>query len=354
MTPGTSDRKLDHIKIVSNENVQARQKTTFLENVELVHQSLPELNKLDIDLSVSFLGHKLSYPILISGMTGGHAEAQKINETLARAAEKAGVAMGVGSQRAMLENPSLAYTYQVREFAPSIFLIGNLGVPQLQKYGVSGVEKAAKLIGANAFAVHLNNLQEVVQKEGDVSANGYAKELSKICKQTKLPIIAKETGAGISKETASSLIKCGVSAIDTGGAGGTSWSAVEIKRGRAKNDSALDFWDWGVPTAASILEVRSASQKIPLIASGGLRSGLDAAKCIALGADLVGMAYPFFKAAESGVDSVVAKIEEIGEGIKNAMFLSGAQNIKELQRAKYAVTGDLFKWVASRGLKFRK
>src|SRR3989344_8479677 len=346
MTPGTSDRKLEHIKSVSQQDVQAKQKTTWLEYVDLVHNSLPELNKGGIDLSAKFLGHKLNYPILISGMTGGHAEAKKINETLAAAAEKAGVAMGVGSQRAMLENPELTETYQVRRQAPSIFLIGNLGIPQLEKYGASGVEKAAKEIRANAFAIHLNNLQEVVQREGDVNAADYAKELTKICKKVKIPIIAKETGAGISREAAKLLIKAGVSAIDIGGAGGTSWSAVEILRGRANKESSLAFWDWGIPTAASILEVRSASKTIPIIASGGLRNGLEAAKCIALGADMVGMAYPFFKAAESGVDAVVRTIEEIGNGMRNAMFLTGAKNIGELKKSEYVIYGRLLDWAA--------
>lgn len=351
MTPGTSDRKLEHIQIVSKEDVQAKQKTTWLEYVELVHQSLPELNKDDIDLSVKFLGHKLNYPILISGMTGGHPEAQKINETLAAAAEETGVAMGVGSQRAMLENPELAKTYQVRKWAPSILLIGNLGIPQLEKYGVEGVERAARAIGADAFAVHLNNLQEAVQREGDVTAAGYEKELAKICKKVKLPIIAKETGAGISKEAVKSLIKAGVAAIDIGGAGGTSWSAVEILRGRANKESSIAFWDWGIPTAASILEVRSSSKAIPLIASGGLRNGIEAAKCIALGADMVGMAYPFFKAAEKGVNEAVKAIEEIGEGMRNAMFLTGTRNIAELKRADFVICDKLLDWATWRKLK---
>ncbi len=350
MTPGTSDRKLEHIKIVSRKNVQAKQKTNWLEYVDLVHNSVPELNKKDINLSVKFLGHKLDYPILISGMTGGHSVAQKINETLARAAEKANVAMGVGSQRAMLENPKLAYTYQVREYAPSIFLIGNLGIPQLEKYKTKGVLKAAKSIGANAFAVHLNNLQEVVQREGDVNAKNYFKHLKKICSSVKIPIIAKETGAGISREAAKLLIKAGVSAIDVGGAGGTSWGAVEILRGRASKSSSIAFWDWGIPTAASILEVRSVSEKIPLIASGGLRNGLEAAKCIALGADLVGMAYPFFKAAEKGTSEVIKTIEEIGEGIRNAMFLVSARNINELKNSKFIIQDNLLDWALWRGL----
>src|SRR3989338_4052778 len=351
MTPGTSDRKLDHIRIVSKEDVQAKQKTTWVEYVELVHQSIPELNKKDISLETKFLGHKLNYPILISGMTGGHPEAQKINETLAAAAEKAGVAMGVGSQRAMLENPSLTETYQVRKQAPHILLLGNLGIQQLEKYGPQGVEKAAKSIGANAFAIHLNNLQEVVQREGDVDAAGYEKALAKICKSVKLPIVAKETGAGISREAAKSLIKSGVSGIDIGGAGGTSWSAVEILRGRANKESSLAFWDWGIPTAASILEVRSASKTIPIIASGGLRNGLEAAKCIALGADMVGMAYPFFKAAENGVDAVVSTIKEIGDGIKNAMFLTGAKSMAELKKSEYVIYGRLLDWASWRGIK---
>ena len=351
MTPGTSDRKLEHIRIVSQENVQAKGKTTLLEYVDLVHNSIPELNKGEIDLSANFLGHKLKYPILISGMTGGHPEAQKINEILAAAAEKAGVAMGVGSQRAMLEKPELTETYQVRKQAPSIFLVGNLGIPQLEKYGKSGIEKAAKSIGANAFAVHLNNLQETVQREGDVNAKNYFSSLKKICSSVKMPIIAKETGAGISREAAKSLIKAGVSAIDIGGAGGTSWSAVEIMRGRANKESSLAFWDWGIPTAASILEVRAASEKIPLIASGGLRTGLDAAKCIALGADLVGMAYPFFKASENGVDAVVKAIEEVAEGLRNAMFLVGARNIKDLKKTNFVLTDKLLDWTLWRNLR---
>ncbi len=351
MNPGTSDRKLDHIRIVSQQNVQAKEKTTWLEYVDLIHNSLPQISKNNIDLSVKFFGHKLNYPILISGMTGGHAAAQKINETLAAAAEKTGVAMGVGSQRAMLEHPELTETYQVRKQAPHIFLIGNLGIPQLENYGASGVQKAAKSIGANAFAVHLNNLQEVVQREGDVNAKNYFSALQKICKSAKMPIIAKETGAGISKDAAKNLIKAGVSAIDTGGAGGTSWSAVEILRGRANKESSLAFWDWGIPTAASVLEIRSVSEKIPLIASGGLRNGLDAAKCIGLGADLVGMAYPFFKAAENGTDAVVKAIEEVGEGLRNAMFLVGAQNIKELKKSNFVITDKLLDWALWRNLR---
>ncbi|HIJ98528.1 TPA: type 2 isopentenyl-diphosphate Delta-isomerase [archaeon] len=351
MTPGTSDRKLEHIRIVSKKNVQAKQKTNWLEYVDLVHNSIPELNKNDIDLSINFLGHKLDYPILISGMTGGHAVAQKINETLAKAAEKTNVAMGVGSQRAMLENPELAYTYQVRKFARSIFLIGNLGIPQLEKYGTNGVKKAANAIGADAFAVHLNNLQEVVQREGDVNAKNYFKYLKKICSAVKIPVIAKETGAGISREAAKLLIKAGVKAIDVGGAGGTSWSAVEILRGRANKSSSIAFWDWGIPTAASILEIRSVSEKIHLIASGGLRNGLEAAKCIALGADLVGMAYPFFKAAEKGTPDVVKTIEEIGDGLRNAMFLVGAKNLKELKKANFVINNNLLDWALWRGLR---
>ncbi len=351
MIPETKDRKLDHLRIVSSENVQSREKTTLLECVELVHQSLPQLDKKKIDLSVRFFGHKLKYPILISGMTGGHPEAKRINENLAIAAEKTGVAMGVGSQRAMMENPRLLDSYQVRKYAPSILLIGNFGIPQLEKYGAGGVEKAAKSIGANAFAIHLNNLQETVQEEGDVNSSGYARELSKACKKTKMPIIAKETGAGISMEAAKSLVKAGVSAIDIGGAGGTSWSAVELRRKNAADESSLAFWDWGIPTAASILEVRSVSKKIPLIASGGLRTGLDAAKCIALGADLAGIAYPFFKAAEKSSGAVVSAIDEIGEGIRNAMFLAGARNIAELKKTQTVITGKLMDWTIWREIK---
>lgn len=351
MSPNTPNRKLEHLKIASTQNVQAKQKTNWLEYAELVHQPLPEINKSDIGLSVKFLGKKLDYPILISGMTGGHAAAQKTNEILAKAAERTNIAMGVGSQRAMLEDPKLAYTYQVREFAPSILLIGNLGVPQVEKYSSAGIEKAAKAIAADAFAIHLNNLQETVQHEGDTNAKSSTSAIAKICKASKIPIIAKETGAGISREAASALVKAGVSAIDIGGAGGTSWGAVEILRKKEKREPDLEFWDWGIPTAASILEVRSVSKTIPLIASGGIRTGLEAAKCFALGADLVGIAHPFFKASEKGVDAVAEAIEDVAEGLRNAMFLTGSKNITELKKSKTALTGKLFEWAMWRNLR---
>lgn len=349
MNKETSKRKLSHLKIVSDKEVQARRKTTLFELVELVHQPLPEVDTDKIDTSVKLFGKKLSYPIVISGMIGGHKEALKINKNLAKAAEETGVAMGVGSQRAMLENPELKETYQVRKFAPSILLFGNLGAPQLSEYGVKGVKEACKSIEADAFSIHLNNLQEIVQEEGDTDAEGYLKEIKKISENTVFPIIAKETGAGISKEAAKELIKAGVSGIEAGGAGGTSWSAVEIER--SKNKDMDEFWDWGIPTAASILEIRSISGKIPLIASGGLRTGMDVAKAIALGADAGGLAYPFFKAAEKGPDAVVKEIKKIGETLKNVMFLTGAKNISELKKSEKILYGKLLDWKNSRELK---
>lgn len=349
MSRKTSKRKLKHLEIMSEEEVQAKAKTTLFENVEFVHQPIHEINAEDIDLSTELFGKKLNYPILISGMTGGHKSATKINKNLAKAAQKTGVAMGLGSQRAMLENKKLAETYQVRDVAPDILLIGNLGVPQLKEFGVKGVKKAFESIEADVFAVHLNNLQEIIQVEGDTNATSYLEEIEKVVKGTKFPIIIKETGAGISKEAVKKLIDIEITGLDIGGAGGTSWSAVEIIRD--KQEALEEFWDWGIPTAASILEVRSVSGKIPLISSGGLRTGMDIAKSIALGADIGGLAYPFFKAAEKSSDAVVKEIENLAETLKNVLFLVGAENIEELKEAETVLYGKLLDWKNSRNLK---
>ncbi len=350
MSPKTSSRKMDHLKIVSSKMVQAKEKTTLFEDVELVHQALPEVDEDEIDLSVKFFGKKLNYPLIISGMTGGHKAALKINKNLAIAAQETGIAMGVGSQRAMLENPDLTYTYQVKEFAPDLpFLVGNIGAPQLAHFGIDGIKTAYNSIEADAMAIHLNNLQEAVQKEGDTSSRGYLNEIKKSISGVNFPIIIKETGGGISKETTKKLIDINATGIDVGGAGGTSWSAVELLRGN--RPELKDFWDWGIPTAASILEVRSVSAKIPLIATGGLRTGLDIAKAIALGADVAGLAYPFFKAAERGPNEVINLIENLAKILRTTMFLVGAKNTNELKQSKYVLFGTLLNWSNYRNLK---
>lgn len=342
----TEKRKIDHIEICSTESVESKNKTTLFECVDFVHSALPEINKYEINLSTKIFGKKLNTPLIISGMTGGHESAEKINKNLAKAAQELGIGFGVGSQRVMLENPKLAYTYQVRDVAPSILLLGNLGVHQLEEYTVSEIEASMAEIGADMIAIHLNNLQEAVQPEGDTTSKGYLKIISEFSEKSKLPVIIKETGAGISKETAKEILKTKISGIDVGGAGGTSFAGVETLR--KGSDELEDFWDWGIPTAASILEVRSVSKKIPLIASCGIRTGLDIAKAIALGADAAGIALPLLKPAQESPEAVVSKLNEITNGLRTAMFLCRAKNIQELSSRKIVITGKLSEWQKNR------
>ena len=337
-----SNRKLEHLLLCKNCEVEYRKKTGFGE-IELIHKALPEVNKEDIDISIEFLGKKLDSPFIISAITGGHPAALTINKELAKAANKLNIGMGVGSQRAAVKNPELTSTYTiVREEAPSAFLIGNIGCQQMEL-----AEKSVKMINADALAVHLNPLQEAIQPDGDVSARGHIKAIEEITKILKIPVIAKETGAGIRAEDAIKLEKAGVSAIDVAGAGGTSWAAVETYR--AKDRSMGDiFWDWGIPTAASTVEV-CQSVNIPVISSGGIRSGLDAAKALALGASAVGIALPLLKEAYTGYQAVINKLNKFNEELRVAMFLVGASNIAELRKSDLIIKGDTKEWLNERG-----
>jgi isopentenyl-diphosphate delta-isomerase len=300
----TESRKADHIRICLEEDVQGRGITSGFERYRFVHQALPEINLSDVDTSLELWGRRLKVPLLISSMTGGAPRAQEINRNLALAAQELGIAMGVGSQRAALQNPGLAPTYQVRQLAPDIPLFANIGAVQLNyTYGVDECRRAVDMIEADALILHLNALQEAVQPEGDTNFAGLADKIARVCKEVGVPVIAKEVGWGISMDAARLLWEAGVSAIDVAGAGGTSWSQVELyriptDRGRLVAEA---FTGWGIPTAASLLEVQKAG--VPsggrLFASGGIRNGIDAAKALALGADLVGMARPFLKAAIS-------------------------------------------------------
>jgi isopentenyl-diphosphate delta-isomerase len=339
-----SDRKLEHLLLCKNCNVEYSKRTGF-EEIELVHKALPEVNMGDIDTSINFFGKKLDSPFIISAMTGGHPAAEKINRELAKAANKLNIGMGVGSQRAGVENPELINTYAVvREEAPSAFLIGNIGCQQIEL-----AEKSVKMIKADALAVHLNPLQEAIQPKGDVNASGHIKDLEEISRKLKVPVIAKETGAGIKAEDAISLEKAGVSAIDIAGAGGTSWAAVETYRAQDRTLGDA-FWNWGIPTAASTVEV-CQSVKIPVISSGGIRSGLDAAKALALGADAVGIALPLLKEAYIGYKAVINKFNE---ELRVAMFLVGASNIAELRRSDLIIKGKTKEWLTERGFQTKK
>ena len=338
-----SDRKLEHLLICKNYDVEFKDKTTGFEDIELIHNALPEIDKNDIDLSTSVFGKKLDSPLFITAITGGHPASKEINKQLAIVAEENNIALGVGSQRAACEHPELADTYSVvRDNAPDCLLVGNIGAPQLNL-----ANKAVEILDADILAIHLNPLQESIQPEGDLDARGYLDLISKITDAVDIPVMAKETGCGISGETAKQLADAGVSFIDIEGAGGTSWAAVETYRAEDRYYGEL-FWDWGIPTAISTAEVVN-NVDIPVVSSGGIRSALEAAKAIALGADSVGMALPFLKKSISH-EELTQFINKFNDSLRIAMFLVGANNIEELKQSKLDVRGKTREWLNERGI----
>jgi len=349
------ERKRDHLDICLHEDVNARHKSTLFECVELIHKALPELNIDEVNIETDFLGHRLSTPLLIDSMTGGTQMSLEINKALAEAAEETGIGIGVGSQRAGLRRPEVAETYSiVRKQAPNAFVFGNIGAAQLVKgMTIQDAKKAVEMIDADALAVHLNPLQEAVQVGGDPQYRGAIQKIAELAASIDVPIIAKEVGAGISGEVATILEKAGVKAINVSGAGGTSWSGVEsIRALRAKNEKVAmlgaAFWDWGIPTAAALVDVRSRVA-IPVIASGGIRNGIDIAKAISLGADVCAMARPFLmEAAKGGKTNVISLVEKLSSELRLSMFLTGSSNLAELKKARKVIKGELAEWV--RGL----
>jgi isopentenyl-diphosphate delta-isomerase len=338
-----SDRKLEHLLISKHFDVQYKNKKTGFEDIELVHRALPEINQEEINISTNIFGKKLNSPLFITAITGGHPSSININRELAIAAESENVGLGVGSQRAAIENPKLNDTYSVtREYAPSTILVGNIGAPQVE-YGYNAVQ----ILDVDILAVHLNPLQESIQPEGDLDARGYIDSIGEIVEKLEVPIMIKETGTGISAEDAKLLENKKVAYIDVAGAGGTSWAAVETYRANDKYLGEL-FWDWGIPTAVSTVEV-SQSVNIPVISSGGIRSGLDAAKAIALGADAVGIALPMLKKAYIGHDEIINYIKKFNESLKIVMFLVGASNLDELKKSNLIINGKTKNWLNERG-----
>jgi len=330
------DRKSDHIKINLEKDVRSAL-TTGLENYHFTHEALPELDLDRVDTSLSLFGKKLAAPILISSMTGGSDEAETINLRLAEAAQTVGIAMGVGSQRVAIEHPEQAATFQVRRVAPGILLFANLGAVQLNYgYNIDQCRKAVEMIRADALILHLNPLQEAVQKGGDTNFSGLAKKIEEICKKIEVPVIAKEVGWGISERTAKLLANCGVAAIDVAGAGGTSWSQVEMHRAPDEftRELAATFVGWGIPTAESILNTKKAVPDLAVFASGGLKDGLDIAKCIALGASLGGMAGQFLKAAAVSAEQAVEMMKLTKRQIEVTMFACGIEELEGLEIGK--------------------
>jgi isopentenyl-diphosphate delta-isomerase len=351
----TPKRKADHIRICLEKKAQARKATTGFEDIRFVHKALPEIDKQEIDLTTYFLGQKFDAPLIVGAMTGGTTEAEKINSNIAQAVEKLGLGMGVGSQRAALENPKLIETYAIaRQKAPNAFLVANIGGVQLvHGYGIEEAKRAIEMIDANAVAIHLNSLQEAVQPEGQTNFAGVLAKIVQVAEEVDVPVIVKETGCGISAEEAKKLEAAGVKAIDIGGLGGTSFAAVEYYR-TSEDVTSLEhflgevFWDWGIPTAASLSETIQ-SVKVPVVASGGIRDGSDVAKALALGASLTSLSQPVLEAANRGYPETESLLSYLVEELHNVMFLVGAQNVEELVKAPIVVSGDTGKWLEIRG-----
>ena len=352
MAEETRKRKADHIKICLEQKAQARKATTGFEDVQLVHKALPEVDKKKIDLSKTVFGHKFAAPIIVGAMTGGTEEATKINAAIAEVAEKLQLGMGVGSQRAAIEDKALAKTFAIaRKKAPNAFLIANVGGVQLvHGYGIKEAKKAMDMIEADALAIHLNALQETVQPEGQTNFEGVLAKITELARALDKPIIVKETGAGIAAEEAKKLEAAGVKAIDIGGCGGTSFAAVEFYRSETDEQRrrAEAFWDWGIPTAVSLIET-AQSVTIPVIASGGLRTGTDIAKALALKASLCSISQPMLEAAVKGTKATENALTCIVEELRNAMFLVGAKKTEDLTKKPIVITGKTAKWLTARG-----
>ncbi|WP_460124098.1 type 2 isopentenyl-diphosphate Delta-isomerase [Stetteria hydrogenophila] len=351
----TRSRKLDHLRVVMERDVEAAE-STLLNYVRPVHNPLPELGLEDVDLSVTIFGKRLDAPIMITGMTGGHPDVKEVNAALARVAERHRIAVGVGSQRAAIENPELADTYSVvREYAPSTVVVANIGAPQLAKgYGVREALKAVEMIEADALAIHLNPAQELFQVEGDRSFRGVYAKIAEIASEAGVPVIVKETGTGIPGEAAAQLHALGVACIDVSGLGGTNWVKVEVIRsGRGGAGGFEDYW--GVPTAVATAEARAAAPEACIIASGGVRTGLDAARALALGADMVGVALPALRILlKSGEEALDRYISSLKAQLRAALLLTGSRSIAEYWLKPVVIHGRLAEELGARGVTERR
>lgn len=357
--PPIAQRKAEQLALATSAHADAARSAGW-EDVHPIPCSIPELARADVDTSAELLGRRLRAPVAIAAMTGGHPGAAELNATLGAAAEALGLAVGVGSQRAALADPSLAPTFAaVRRHAPSAFVLANLGACQLiaqpgaPALSAGEVERAIEMVEADALAIHLNVLEETIQPGGDERFDGILHALAALCARVSVPVIAKETGAGLTRECAQRLVEAGVAALDVGGVGGTSFAGIERARAERAGDerrAALGrtFADWGLPTAAAVLEVRDLG--VPVIATGGVRNGLDAAKALALGADAVGIARVALDAAQDGLDALLARIEMLVDELAVAMLLSGARSPEGLRRPAPVVTGFTHDWAQQRGL----
>ncbi|MGE5307103.1 MAG: type 2 isopentenyl-diphosphate Delta-isomerase [Alphaproteobacteria bacterium] len=330
----TQQRKKEHLELCLDTPQVTGPAGTGFEHYHFVHNALPELDFDEVDVGTTFLGKRLRAPLLISSMTGGFELARKVNRNLAAAAQQLGLAMGVGSQRVAIEEPSVAGSFQVRNVAPDILLLGNLGAVQLNYgYGIDQCRRAVDMIEADGLILHLNVLQEAVQPEGNRNFKGLTEKIAAVCRELKMPVVAKEVGSGISVDVALRLARAGVKAIDVAGKGGTSWYAVEATRA-AKAGKPVDaaFANWGISTEEALIQVRKALPKMKLVASGGIRTGLDIAKAIALGADLAALGQPLLASALESSDNVVKFLCAIIHELKIAMLCAGAESLAALRR----------------------
>jgi isopentenyl-diphosphate delta-isomerase len=346
MVNPTEKRKVEHLKLCATKDVAFREKTTLLECVELNYKTLPEISMADVNLSTNFLGKEFAFPAMASAITGGAQVSKKVNKDIALACQELGIGMGLGSIRAMLEQPSLIETYAVRDVAPDIFLAANIGAAQLKQYSVADVEDALGALEADALAIHLNAAQEAVQPEGDADFSGLIERIAHFAANISIPVYVKEVGHGISFEVAAALRDTKIRAIDVQGSGGTSWTAVDSLR--HKKGFGKVFWDFGIPTAVSILDVRNAMRGVDkkVVASGGIRNGLEAVKALVLGADLVATSMPVLKAQQKGGSKGVANFFfNLKREMEIASFLLGCKNIAELHKERFVMTGKLKEWI---------
>jgi isopentenyl-diphosphate Delta-isomerase len=346
----TAKRKDAHLDLCATGDVEPHQNSTLLECVKLVHCAMPELDAAEVDLSTEFLGKRLRCPLLITGMTGGTERAGKVNKDLAALAERHGLAFGVGSQRAMSEAPERAASFQVREVAPTVALLGNIGLYQAARLGVDGVRRLMEAIGADGMALHLNAGQELTQPEGDRDFRGGYAVVEGLVKAFGARLLVKETGCGIGPDVARRLKELGVRTIDVSGLGGTSWVRVEQLRATGlQAQLGAEFSGWGIPTAVATASVRQAvGPEVRLVASGGIRTGLEVAKVLALGADVAGMALPLFKAQqEGGLEGADRALQVILAALRQAMLLTGSKGCAELRRRPVIKTGELKDWLAA-------
>ncbi len=325
-------RKVEHINIQLKNDVEYQNKTNLFEDVFLVHNALPELARSDIDTSTKFLGKKLSAPFMVAAITGGAKEAANINRNIAKACQKLGLAMGFGSMKAMIVEPTLTYSYQVRDVAPDILLAGNIGANDLKHFSPKVLKEVMKKTGLDILAVHLNPAQELVQKEGDADFRGVLEMIKRYSEQ--LPIYVKEVGQGISFEVAKKLAKTNIKAIDVAGSGGTSWIGIEYLRRGMKTGP---YWDWGIPTALALIQTRKAT-KLPIIATGGIRSGEEVVKALSLGANIAAAALPMLRTAAKDEEEVFNELQRIVREIGDIMFLVGAKEVNDLKKTKPIIT----------------